>query len=294
MSDSVCAVVVTHNRLALLRECLAALAAQERPVDEVLVIDNASTDGTAEALGTEFPEVRVRRLEHNGGGAGGFHAGMRDAHARGFDWLWVMDDDTVPTPRALERLLAAGATRPGGRPPAILASRVVWTDDRLHPKNLPFPRTDAGHREALVDAAGRGLLLIRAATFVSILVHRRAIDAHGLPHAHYFIWGDDGEFTARVLRDEPGYLVPDSVVHHKTAAKESVFQSGPQYYYELRNKLFMLRGDSWVGREKLSLAVGAAAGLVEYLRRNKLAPAALATVGRALRDGLRGDPGGRR
>lgn len=290
MPDSVCAVVVTHNRLPLLRECLAALAAQSRPVDEILVVDNASSDGTAEALPREFPDVRVLRLEHNGGGAGGFHAGMREAHARGFDWLWVMDDDTVATPDALAALLEGGAARGNGAPPAILASKVVWTDGTLHPKNLPFPRTDVDHREALVSAAGDGLLLIRSATFVSILVHRRAIDAHGLPRPHYFIWGDDGEFTARVLRDEPGYLVPGSLVHHKTAAKESVFQAGPQYYYELRNKLFMLRGGAWTRPEKVSLAVGTLVGLAEYLRRSRLAPRALATVARALRDGLRQDP----
>lgn len=290
MSDTVCAVIVTHNRLPLLRECLAAIRDQSRPVDAVLVVDNASTDDTAAAVAGDHPEADLLRLEVNGGGAGGFHAGMDAAHQRGFDWTWVMDDDTVPTRTALECLLAGAEAAGGQDPPALLASKVVWTDDTLHPKNIPFPRTDLGSREDLVDGAARGLLLIRAATFVSVLVNRRAVEAHGLPHAHYFIWGDDGEFTARVLRSDRGYLVPASVVHHKTPAKQSVFQSGPQYYYELRNKVFMLRGASWTGREKLSLAAGTAAGLTEYLRRNRLSGSAVKTVATALRDGVRQDP----
>src|SRR4051812_7826339 len=102
---SICAVVVTHDRRDVLRECLGALARQTLAPDAVHVVDNASTDGTAPMLAEEFPAVTVRRLETNEGGAGGFHEGIRDALERGFDWLWLMDDDTVPAPDALERLL---------------------------------------------------------------------------------------------------------------------------------------------------------------------------------------------
>src|SRR3712207_6443796 len=235
-SDTVCAVVVTHNRRALLEECLRAVGAQTRRPDHVLVVDNASTDGTPDLVRSRYPDTELVALTENGGGAGGFHAGMRAAHERGFAWLWLMDDDTIPAPDALERLLAPLRDLGGLPRPDILASRVVWSDGDLHPKNLPFPRVDDPSKRALVDAAAHGLLLIRAATFVSILVSAAAIDRHGLPHAHYFTWGDDGEFTARVLRDGAGYLVPGSVVHHKTAHKASVFTASPQYYYELRNK----------------------------------------------------------
>ena len=59
--ERVCAVVVTYNRSALLREALVALGAQTRPVDRILVVDNASTDGTREIVAAEFPDVEILR-----------------------------------------------------------------------------------------------------------------------------------------------------------------------------------------------------------------------------------------
>ena len=79
----VSAVVVTRNRRALLVECLAALATQSRPPDRIIVVDNASTDGTVELLKERYPEVEVLVLASNQGGAGGFHEGIRAAHAAG-------------------------------------------------------------------------------------------------------------------------------------------------------------------------------------------------------------------
>src|SRR5881227_1028098 len=159
-SERVCAVVVTHNRVELLRRCLSALAGQTVPVERVLVIDNASTDGTADVVRDEFPSVKLVRLEHNVGGAGGFHEGMRRAHEAGFDWIWLMDDDTLASDDALEQLLRASSAEDA----LILASKAVWTDGRLHPMNAPGP--DRRSFDRLVGAAASGLLPLRSATFV--------------------------------------------------------------------------------------------------------------------------------
>lgn len=110
MSERVCAVVVTYNRKELLRKCLAALKSQTRKPDHILVVDNASTDGTPEMLKEEFPQVEVLRLPENQGSAGGFHEGMNRAYEEGWDWIWIMDDDALPEPTALERLLACSDT----------------------------------------------------------------------------------------------------------------------------------------------------------------------------------------
>jgi len=72
MSENICAVIVTYNRKELLRECLKAVLAQTRPPEHVLVVDNASTDGTPEMLQEEFPQVEVLCLPENQGSAGGF------------------------------------------------------------------------------------------------------------------------------------------------------------------------------------------------------------------------------
>ncbi len=94
---SVCAIVVTYNRLVCLARTLEAL--RGFPLD-IVVVDNASTDGTREFL-EAAQGIHSLFLEENRGGSGGFAAGMRWACARGYRWLWVMDDDVVPLPNAL-------------------------------------------------------------------------------------------------------------------------------------------------------------------------------------------------
>jgi GT2 family glycosyltransferase len=283
---TVCAVVVTHDRREMLRECLGALARQTRAPDAVLVVDNASTDGTAAMLAEEFPEVTVRRLVTNEGGAGGFHAGMLDAYQRGFDWLWLMDDDTIPSPTALERLLAGGERADElGEPAWVLASKVIWSDGRLHPMNTALP---AMHRlDELVDATSHGLLAIRCASAVSLLVSERAIERFGLPVKRYFIWSDDVEFTARILRSKPGYLVPDSVVHHKTTTAYTTAQGSPErFYYQVRNSIYMTRSSAWARQEKLRILWTLLLHVREFLILNRFRPAAIAAVARGLAHGL--------
>ena len=104
------AIVVTHNRRELLCESLAALDRQSRPLDRTLVVDNASSDGTPEMLRAECSKLDLLALPTNEGGAGGFHEGMKRAYLAGAQWLWLMDDDTIPRPDALAELLA-GAER---------------------------------------------------------------------------------------------------------------------------------------------------------------------------------------
>ncbi|MGI8710741.1 MAG: glycosyltransferase, partial [Acidimicrobiales bacterium] len=129
---SIGAVVVTRNRLTLLQECVAALRAQTRVPDEIIIIDNASDDGTRQWLATQNDLTVI--LQGNVGGAGGFHRGIKEAHARGHDWFWCMDDDTIAQPETLERLCAA----PPFRDPrtGFLGSLVQWTDGSIHKMNM--------------------------------------------------------------------------------------------------------------------------------------------------------------
>jgi len=236
----VIAVVVTYNRLKLLLESLAAVCSQTRAPDAVIVVDNASTDGTAEAVRRSYPSVQLTSLERNTGGAGGFACGTVLALAGGGDLIWFMDDDTVPEPGALHALLDARSRYPGG-PPVLVASRVVWTDGREHPMNTPRVKpfaTTAQHERA----ATAGCLPIRSASFVSILVDAGVCRQRGLPEADYFLWNDDFEFTTRLVRGGAGLLCPASVVVHKTAAFGGTdTDPGERFFFEVRNKIWTLR-----------------------------------------------------
>ena len=235
----VVAVVVAYNRLALLRECLEGLAAQSRPVDAIVVVDNASTDGSPDMVAERFPDVDLVRLRANTGGAGGFAVGLERALERhAADLVWIMDDDTVPTPDALRELLRIREEEPGL---VLQASRAVWTDGAEHPMNTPKKRIGAS-RASVERAARHGALPVRSASFVSVLVDADAVRRTGYPVADYFIWNDDFEFTSRLLRSAEGWYCPTSVVVHKTRVfGSSDADPGERFYFEVRNKVWLFR-----------------------------------------------------
>jgi GT2 family glycosyltransferase len=236
---SVVAVVVTWNRRELLQECLAALAAQKHAPAAVVVVDNASTDGTDELLRREHGHLDLVFLSENVGGAGGFAAGIERALTHEPDLVWLLDDDTVPTETAAERLVAAWTAYPGEQRPRVLASRVVWTDGRDHPMNTPRTKPGAS-REELAAAASIGCLPVRSASFVSIMCDASVVRERGLPVADYFLWNDDFEYSTRLVRGGVGLSVPDSVVVHKTKAFGSTdADPGERFFFEVRNKVWM-------------------------------------------------------
>jgi rhamnopyranosyl-N-acetylglucosaminyl-diphospho-decaprenol beta-1,3/1,4-galactofuranosyltransferase len=246
----VIAVVVTYNRRQLLLESLAAVHAQSRAPDAVIVVDNASTDETAAAMRSHYPAVTLAELARNTGGAGGFACGMALALADGADLVWLMDDDTVPQRHALRAMLEARGRHPG-RPPAVVASRVIWTDGRPHPMNTPRTKPFASKAERAA-AAATGCVPIRSASFVSVLVDAGVSRERGLPQADYFLWNDDFEYTTRLLRGQSGLLCPASVVVHKTAAfGDTDTDPGPRFFYEVRNKIWTLRTRSLAPAERV-------------------------------------------
>jgi rhamnopyranosyl-N-acetylglucosaminyl-diphospho-decaprenol beta-1,3/1,4-galactofuranosyltransferase len=235
---TVTAVVVTYNRADLLAECLDALDAQTHGPQRIVVVDNASTDETASVLAQRAGAIDVVTLQSNTGGAGGFAAGLAEALAAGCDAMWLLDDDTIPQPDALAELVRARESYSGARP-ALVASRVVWTDGRDHPMNTP--RTAPGATRAAIDAAAAvGARPVRSASFVSVLVDAEVARDRGLPVAAYFLWNDDFEYTTRLLRGNVGLYVPSSVVLHKTKRFGSTdADPGERFYYEVRNKVWM-------------------------------------------------------
>ncbi|MFJ4107284.1 glycosyltransferase [Oerskovia enterophila] len=286
----VVAVVVAYNRRDLLKEALDALAAQTHPVRGVVVVDNRSEDDSA-VVAAEHPiGATVLELSRNTGGAGGFAAGIAHALAE-FDpeCIWLMDDDTIPTPTALAELVRVRDEYP--EPVALLGSRVVWHDGRDHPMNTPRRRPGATSDEK-TDSAAVGAFPVRSSSFVSMLVDSRAVRYHGLPVADYFIWNDDFEFSARLLRRGIGLFVPSSVVEHRTKVFGSTdVDPGERFYFEIRNKVWMLTRSSALSPEERILYTGSslrrwARTFAGSSRRDVLRKAGL----RGLRDGVLRSP----
>lgn len=254
---SVTAVVLTYNRRDLVQQCLQALLAQSRPVDRIIVVDNASTDDTAEVLaGFVSDRLAVRRLPENVGAAGGFHEAMRLGHVSGADFVWVMDDDVIPAPDALSELLRALDLLDGQ---GIAAPFVVSCahDPNGVLTNVPEVdrRTNALAYENWPHLLEHGLMPVTRSTFVSALFRRETLERHGLPIAAMFIWGEDTEYTRRVTRDTPGYLVSRSRVEHVRAVpgtpdirtEQNATRIG-WHRFHVRNSIYVER--RYAGRRK--------------------------------------------
>ncbi|UAW98691.1 glycosyltransferase family 2 protein [Halopseudomonas nanhaiensis] len=248
--NKIFAVVLTYNRKDLLKRSLDAIYAQTRPCDGVIVIDNASTDGTEQMLlQQQYPLLKVYVLSENIGASGGFNAGFRIAYKNGADFVWMMDDDVIPEPDALLRLEEADAvlTREGIDRSYLLSTAFTekgqvtnspHLDDRLNRiKYQNWPLT-----------LQYGVVPVRRATFVSILVPRSTLREHGLPLASMFIWGEDSEYTLRVTEDAPGFLVGASKVQHlrqESGSIDILAERNPnriEYHRHLiRNEMFVAR-----------------------------------------------------
>ncbi|MDO4866454.1 MAG: glycosyltransferase family 2 protein [Clostridia bacterium] len=246
----VCAVVVTYNRRALLLDCVACLRRQTAKAD-ILIVDNAGTDGTGEAL-RPLAEQGVLQYVNTGsnlGGAGGFEFGIREAVKRGCDYVWIMDDDAMPEPTALEALLAeAGKLDRFG----WLSGRVLWTDGSPCRMNVQRDLRMGN----LADFSG-ARIPAGAATFVSLLVPAQVVREVGLPIGAFFIWADDLEYTRRISRIYPCYVVPASVTVHRCETNNggNIATDVPErigrYRYAYRNEVYVYRREGLRGAARL-------------------------------------------
>lgn len=207
--NSTVAVVVTYNRKELLRQNIECLLGQTSPCD-ICIIDNASTDGTYELV-KSFADKRVKYFNtgSNLGGAGGFEYGVGKAVKSNYGYIWMMDDDTLPKPTALEELLKVDKKLEGNW--GWLSSVAYWTDGSICRMNIQKKDIfrHIGEKEYQSEYAP-----IKMCSFVSLLVKTEVVREVGLPIGDYFIWTDDYEYTGRISKKYPCYMVPGSKVIH--------------------------------------------------------------------------------
>ncbi|WP_404320446.1 glycosyltransferase family 2 protein [Arthrobacter luteolus] len=283
---SVAAVVVSYNRVDLLRKCLSALQSQDRQPDEIILVDNGSTDGSVAMVREEFPDVSVFETGANLGGAGGFAWGIEHAIAAGHDCAWLMDDDAEPLPGSLAPLVKAmecATERPG-----FVTSLVLNPEGSPNSGHLP-DLTPAPEKQLTANALGG--IAVDSASFVGVLIDLVAAAKMPLPYADFFIWFDDAEYTRRLSRSTFGMMLPDSRISHPE--KQNQTDMGGRLFYYIRNNLWRRRLDP-APRTLLQNPVRWAAGMTVLALRQGLAAEDrrlwLRSAGRGLYEGLARSP----
>lgn len=208
---SIASVTVTWNPGVAIEGHMQALRRQSRPLDEIIVVDNASTDGTLELLKRDFPEVKVIALSQNTGVGGGFSAGLKYAFDTGHDWIWLFDHDSLPRPDALEKLVAAIQKQSHHDCKlGVVASLPV------NPENgLPYFGCRWKDRFVPVSDMPEELCHVDSTTSSGSLIRREVVEGVGLPRRDFFIDFVDHEYNLRIRRH--GYdiaMVPGSVMYH--------------------------------------------------------------------------------
>lgn len=216
MSQRVAAVVVTYNRLDKLKTVIAKLEAQTTPAEWIVIVDNASTDGTREYLQTlTNPALDITYLTENTGGAGGFSTGMKRAYDLGADLFWVMDDDCYPYPDCLEKLVTGynGAMKSVSGGVAFACSLIMYRENEIAEMNI----APADWKWASLLVKGIEAVPVHTCSFVSAMYSRETLERIGLPFAEYFIWFDDAAYAKLACRGVgPGVCILDSRALHDT------------------------------------------------------------------------------
>ncbi len=296
MNSSIASVTVAYA--ADLPRQLEALLRQTRPLEEIIVVDNTSADGTAEMLARRYPQVKHLRLASNKGTGGGYSAGLEYAVLqKKYDWAWLLDDDSVPAPDALEKLLEAGeAIAAAGDRIGVLASLPVDSNSGqmltgwLWQGEMVKPGPDVlGNRYWFVDA------VISSGS----LVGREAVEQVGLLRADFFIDFVDFEYCLRLR--QRGYkvvIVPESRLHHelgkarpvKFLGRSQAWTERPplREYYMWRNLTFLMWHLYPMSRSKFYLLrklLRHASGVVLFNQEKQMC---LRRMGLGVWDGLRG------
>ena len=197
-SPMVCAVVVTHRRADLLAKSLDVLSSQSRPLDQLIVVDNAAEERVRDLVAGQPIPTAYLPSRRNLGGAGGFALGILHALALGADWVWLADDDGHPRDGEVLATLLACADK---HRLAEVSPMVCNADE---PAKLAFPLRRGLVWRRLVSElrteAGQDLLPGIASLFNGALFRASAFEAIGVPDLRLFVRGDEVEMHRRLVR----------------------------------------------------------------------------------------------
>lgn len=235
------AVVVTFNRLGLLKQGIECLRKQQK-LTGIIVVNNGSTDGTREWLDAQ-PGLLVVHQD-NVGGSGGFYTGIERAYSEGADWIWCMDDDVFPHPDCLDRLLPY-TDRPevGILSPRRLLEGKVFTHEFRH-FNFTNPVGSLHGRKLAKQQVNQATEIV-GADFEGPFISRRVVEKIGLPNRELFIFCDDTDYCLRAhLAGFKLLYIPEALMDkHKFFSNDTWTSRNRKKkwkrYYQVRNEAYL-------------------------------------------------------
>jgi GT2 family glycosyltransferase len=242
-SPCVFVVIVNWNGLSDTLECLESLDRMSYASHRVVLVDNASSDGSAAAIRGRHPSIRVIENKENLGFTGGNNAGIRHALENGADYVWLLNNDTIVDRNALSALVEAAESDPDA---GIYGSKIYYDSNR---EVLSFAGATIDWRSGRSLHIGRGepdrgqydaVRDVERVSGCSMLVRKEVCGRVGLLDDDYFLYAEDLEWCVRAR--SAGYrcvFVPGSKVFHKEAAsvKGADGRGTLFFYYNTRNFL---------------------------------------------------------
>lgn len=201
--ESIASITTAYNAAHILPRQIDALFAQSRPLQEIIVVDNASTDGTSAMLKERYPQVTVLRLEQNTGASGGSAAGLKYAALKKkHDWIWNFDGDSVPAESALQIMLSSRAEIAEESMVGMLAPLPVHEETGVYYPPLLW-------RDGLIkppkEVLDQLVWFADVAVASGCLVRRDVVETVGLPREDFFMDYFDFEYCLRIRRH--GYRI---------------------------------------------------------------------------------------
>ena len=245
-------VVCNYNGEQHLGLCLDSILAQTLAVEEILIVDNASTDASLALAGERCPRAQVLVMKENNGPCPARNAGLRAAN---HPWVLLVDNDAVLEPDVLEKLALAAQSRPDAclvQPRSVFAAepgRVHYDGGGLHYVGLFSLRN---FYTPLAEARGAGTQSVNGAVSVVLLVERKLVLHAGGFDERFFILFEDLDLSLRLrLAGYELLSVADAVVLHRSGTPGISFRDGPLYprrraFYHSRNRwLTLIKNYRW-------------------------------------------------
>lgn len=245
----VVAVVVTFNRLQLLQRNISCLRANN-PITQILVVNNGSTDGTAQWLDEQSDLLVIH--QENVGGSGGFYTGIQKAQTLNPDWIWCMDDDVFPREDCLEQLLQQAQDEQVGvlAPRRLIEGKVYGNDFKSLNLTNPFASL---YREKGCTLQTETVMQIGGTAFEGPLFRAQTIQQIGLPTKDLFIFCDDTDYCHRaVLKGWKILYVPQALMDKQLFFNNDTWAQRNQKkkwkrFYQIRNSAYLNHhyGQNW-------------------------------------------------